>query len=80
MQFRVAMWPCKLRILPDTPEGGLPDLVETANAYIRSKVEHPFRVIRQQFGFQKIRLLDLFKNRSKINVLAALSNFFPFRR
>ena len=43
--FRVAMRPGKRRVLPDTPEGRLDDLVETAKAHIRAKVEHPFRVI-----------------------------------
>ena len=54
--FRVAMRPGKRRVLPDTPEGRLDDLVETAKAHMRAKVEHPFRVIKWQFGFQKIRL------------------------
>jgi len=51
--FRVAMRPGKRRVLPDRPEGRLDDLVETAKAHIRAKVEHPFRVIKRQFGFQK---------------------------
>jgi IS5 family transposase len=54
--FRVAMRPGKRRALPDTPEGRLDDLVETAKAHIRARGEHPFRVIKQQFGFQKTRL------------------------
>jgi IS5 family transposase len=45
--FRVATRPGKRRVLPDTPEGRLADLVETAKAHIRSKGEHPFRVIKQ---------------------------------
>ena len=40
--FRVAMRLGKRRILPDTPDGRLIDLVETAKAHIRAKVEHPF--------------------------------------
>ena len=79
MDFRVAMRPGKRRALPDTPEGRLQDLIETAKAHIRSKGEHPFRVIKQQFGFQKTRLRGLAKNRCKINVLAALSNLFQAR-
>jgi len=79
-EFRVAMRPGKRRALPDTPEGRLQDLIETAKAHIRSKGEHPFRVIKQQFGFQKTRLRGLAKNRCKINVLAALSNLFQARR
>ena len=79
-EFRVAMRPGKRRVLPDTPEGKLQDLIETAKAHIRSKGEHPFRVIKQQFGFQKTRLRGLAKNRCKIHVLAALSNLFQVRR
>ena len=70
----------KRRLLPDTPDGRLDDLVETAKPHIRSKVEHPFRVIKQQFGFQKTRLRGMAKNRCKISVLAALTNLFLARR
>jgi IS5 family transposase len=80
IRFRVAMRPGKRRVLPDTPEGRLDDLVETAKAHIRAKGEHPFRVIKQQFGFQKTRLRGMLKNRCKVNVLAALSNLFMARR
>jgi len=78
--FRIALRPGKRRALPNTPDGHLLDLIETAKAHIRSKVEHPFRVIKQQFGFQKTRLRGLAKNRCKINVLAALTNLFMARR
>jgi len=66
--FRVAMRPGKRRALPDTPEGRLDDLVETAKADIRARGEHPFRVIKQQFGFHKTRLRGMLKNRCKVNV------------
>jgi len=65
--------------LPNTQEGRLDDLVETAKAHIRAKGEHPFRVIKQQFGFQKTRLRGMLKNLCKVNVLAALSNLFMAR-
>lgn len=77
--FRVAMRPGKRRALPDTPEGRVDDLIETAKAHIRAKVEHPFRVMKRQFGFQKTRLRGMFKNRCKVNVLAALTNLFMVR-
>ena len=79
-EFRVAMRPGKRRALPDTPDGKLQDLVETAKAHIRAKGEHPFRVIKQQFGFQKTRLRGMVKNCCKVNVLAALTNLFLARR
>jgi len=78
--FRVAMRPGKRRGLPDTPDGKLLNLIEMAKAHIRAKGEHPFRVIKQQFGFQKTRLRGMAKNRCKVNVLAALTNLFLARR
>jgi IS5 family transposase len=77
--FRVAMRPGKRRALPDTPEGRIDGLTETAKAHVRAKVEHPFRVIKQQFGFQKTRLRGMFKNGCKVKMLAALSNLFMAR-
>ena len=44
-EFRVAMRFGKGRVLLHTPEGILGGLVETSKAHIRSKGEHPFRVI-----------------------------------
>lgn len=79
-EFRVAMRPGKRRALPETPEGRLQDLIETAKAHIRSKGGHPFRVIKQEFGFQKTGLCGMVKNRCKVNVLAALTNLFLVRR
>jgi len=72
--FRVAIRPCIRRAPPDTPDGRMQALIEAAKAHVRVKVEHPFRVIRQQFSFQKTRLRGLAKNRCKINGMAALTN------
>lgn len=74
------MRPGKRRVLPDTSEGRLEDLIETAKTHIRSRGEHPFRVIKQQFGFQTTRLRGLVKKCCKIHVLAPLSNLFQARR
>ena len=45
--FRVATRQGKRRALPDTPEGRLDDLIETAKPHVRGKGEHPFRVIKR---------------------------------
>jgi hypothetical protein len=58
-EFRVAMRPGKRRVLPKATDGRLQDLIKAAKAHIRSKVEHPFRVIKQQFGFQNTELARL---------------------
>ena len=79
-EFRVVMRPVKRRALPDTPDGRLQDLIETAKVNVRDKFEQQFRVIRHHFVFQKTRLRGLVKNVCKINVLAALTNLFLARR
>jgi IS5 family transposase len=79
LDFHVAMRPGKRRVLPDMPEGRLDDLVETAKAHIRVKGEHPSRVMKQQFCFQKTRLRGMLKNRCRVNVLVALLNLFMAR-
>ena len=46
---------------------------------IRAVVEHPFRVIKQQFGFTKVRYRGLKKNTAQIVTLFALSNLWMAR-
>jgi transposase, IS5 family len=43
-------------------------------ASVRAKVEHPFRIIKCQFGFVKARYRGLMKNDSKLAMLFALAN------
>lgn len=50
------------------------DQVERIKASIRAKVEHPFQVIKQQFGYAKVRYRGLAKNTARLTMLFALSN------
>ena len=43
---------------------------------VRAKVEHPFRVIKRQFGHVKTRYRGLAKNRAQLFTLFALGNLF----
>ena len=47
---------------------------EKIKASIRSKVEHPFRYIKQVFGYNKVRYRGLSKNTNRLHLLAAFSN------
>ncbi len=47
---------------------------------MRAKVEHPFRVIKCQFGHVKTRYRGLAKNRAQLFTLFALGNLFLVRR
>ena len=44
-----------------------------------AKVEHPFRVIKRQFGFTKVRYRGLKKNTLQLKTLFALSNLWMVR-
>lgn len=77
---QVAKRPGKRRGLPDTPEGRLQDPIGIVKTHSCSRAGHPFRVIKQPFGFLKTRLHGLFKKRCKINVLAAHTNLLMARR
>ena len=55
------------------------DLFEKAQAGIRAKVEHPFRVIKRQFGLVKVRYRGLKKNTLQLKTLFALSNLWMVR-
>ena len=52
--WHVAMMPSKRRALDtDTPMGAIVERLEQTKARIRANVEHPFRVIKRQFGYVK---------------------------
>ena len=56
------------------------DRIETIKASIRAKVEHPFRVIKRQFGHTKVRYRGLAKNTAQLHTLFALANLWMVRR
>lgn len=79
--WHVAMRPGKRRALDKTtPMGQLLDRLERAKASIRSKVEHPFRVLKRQFGYAKVRYRGLRKNTAQIMTLFALANLWLVRK
>jgi len=54
--------------------------IERAKAQTRAKVEHPFRVIKRQFGYMKTRFRGLVKNTAQLTTLFALSNLWMARK
>jgi len=47
---------------------------------LRASVGHPFRVVKRQFGFTKVRYRGLGKNTAQLTTLLALSNLYLVRR
>ena len=80
VRWHIAMRPGKRAALKeDDPVDVLIDELERFKASIRAKVEHPFRVIKRQFGHVKVRYRGLKKNTAQLFTLFALSNLWMVR-
>ena len=76
-----AMRPGKRRALDKSRESGrLQEKLEKLKARVRAKVEHPFRVLKVQFGYAKARYRGLKKNASRVLMLTALANLWKVRK
>jgi IS5 family transposase len=69
-----------LKAMPDGEEKSLLQAIEKAKAAVRARVEHPFRVIKRQFGYAKVRFRGLAKNTVQVLMLFALSNLWMVRK
>ncbi|MNN89699.1 hypothetical protein D3C81_2075500 [compost metagenome] len=54
--------------------------IEKTKAQTRAKVEHPFRVIKCQFGYTKVRFRGLANNTAQLVTLFALPNLWMMRK
>jgi IS5 family transposase len=78
--WHVAMRPGKRRALnKENAADSLIDKAEKLKACIRAKVEHPFRVIKRQFGHVKVRYRGLKKNTAQLVTLFVLANLWMVR-
>ena len=66
-----------IKKMEDSPMKTLLMAFEKAKASIRAKVEHPFHVIKNLFGYRKVRYKGLAKNQAQ---LFALGNLVPVPR
>jgi transposase, IS5 family len=81
VRWSIAMTPGKRNALDlSKPIDALKDKIEYVKASIRAKVEHPFRVIKRQFGYAKARYRGLANNAAQVTTLFMLSNLWMARR
>jgi len=69
--WETAMKPGKRRRLD---KSGPEEAAEKRKASVRAKVEHPFRCVKRQFGYAKVRYRGLAKNRQRIALLLGFAN------
>jgi IS5 family transposase len=81
VQWHVAMRPSKRRKLDRSKRlDRIYDEIERLKAGVREKVEHPFRVLKCQFGYLKARYRGLAKNTAQIETQFALANLWMARK
>ena len=70
VEFRVAARKGKLKTMP------APDRAEASRqAGVRAKVEHPFLIVKRDFGFTKTRYRGMKKNLNHLHMLFASANW-----
>ena len=80
LQWKIAIKRGKLKAMKESAAKRRLEEAEKRKASIRARVEHPFRVIKRQFGLMKVRFRGLAKNTTHIVTLFALSNLWMARR
>ncbi|MBQ0930622.1 IS5 family transposase [Ideonella sp. 4Y16] len=79
--WHIAMRPGLRKTLdPSDPMDRLVEQLERVKAGIRARVEHPFRVVKRQFGHAKVRYRGLAKKTAQLHTLFALANLWLVRR
>jgi IS5 family transposase len=80
LNWHIAARPSDIARMPEGKAKTRVRKEEHRKASIRAKVEHPFRVIKRQFGLMKVRFRGLRKNTAHLVTLFALSNLWMARR
>jgi len=80
LQWHIAARPSDIAKLPEGRGKTKVQKTEHRKASVRAKVEHPFRVIKRQFGLVKVRFRGLAKNTAHVVTLFALSNLWMVRK
>ena len=80
VNWHIAARPSDIAKLPEGRRQDKARKQEHRKASVRAKVEHPFRVIKRQFGLTKVRFKGLAKNTAHVVTLFALSNLWMARK
>jgi IS5 family transposase len=70
LQWRVAARKGRLKTMAEPDRA-----VESRKASVRAKVEHPFLIVKRDFGFAKTRYRGIVKNTNHVHVLFASANW-----
>jgi IS5 family transposase len=78
--YRINRRPGKLRSIKNFVGIQWEKVIERQKSSVRCKVEHPYRFIKVQFGYRKVRYRGLAKNKNRLFVLLTSSNLYMFAK
>jgi IS5 family transposase len=80
VKWHVAAKRGRIKAMSEGPIKELTGQLEKLKASVRARVEHPFHVIKNLFGFHKVRYRGLSKNTAQLYALFALANLVLTKR
>lgn len=80
LKWHIAARPSDIAKMPEGKAKARVQKRKHRKASVRAKVEHPFRVIKRQFGLMKVRFRGLQKNTAHLLTLFAPSSLWMARR
>jgi IS5 family transposase len=80
VKWHVAAKRGRIKAMSQGPIKQLTGELEKLKASVRARVEHPFHVIKNLFGFRKVRYRGLAKNTAQLHTLFALANLVLAKR
>ena len=80
IEFRINKRPSSLKMSDDFKGVNWDKQMEHDKSSVRSKVEHPFLIVKKQLGYAKVVYRGLAKNMNRFNVLFASANLIMCSR
>lgn len=80
VEWQVAVKRSRIKALAEGLRKQVWSELERRKAQVRSRVEHPFHVLKNLFRYRKVRYRGLAKNLAQLHSLFALANLFLARR
>lgn len=74
IEFRTCLRPSSLKTNPNYKGINWEKQIENRKSSVRCKVEHPFLIVKRQFGYAKVAYRGIAKNLNRFNVLFASAN------
>jgi transposase, IS5 family len=74
LTWRIAMKRSQVKAIADAELKALTERCERLKAQVRARVEHPFHILKNRFGYRKVRYKGLEKNTAQLRTLFALAN------